>query len=284
MPRTVTERASAKVNLALRVLGRRSDGYHELDSIVAFAEGAADVVTVAAADKPSFTVNGPYADDVPPDATNLVTVACQELIHLYALHGVALSPLEISLEKNLPVASGIGGGSADAAAAMRALVTLAGVDLPKAELQATALAIGADVPVCLYNKACQMQGVGEVLLPLPQRVPPAIVLVNPRCALSTRDVFADLALLPGQRFSEPLDVGSLESWGNDLMPPALKLLPEIETVLAALREEPLLSSIRMSGSGATCFGLAQSLADAESAAQNIALAHPEWWVRASALR
>lgn len=282
MPDAVTEKARAKVNLALRVLGRRTDGYHELDSIVAFAD-VGDLVSIRTADGPSFTVTGPHASDVPQDGANLVTRASADLVSLYQTHGVMLPPLAISLEKNLPVASGIGGGSADAAAAIRAIIKFTGIDLPNAEVYAIALALGADVPVCLHNAACRMQGVGESILPMPHRLPPAIVLVNPRRALSTRDVFTELALQPGQRFNQPLDDENSESWDNDLLLPALKLMPEIETLLFALKASPNLSSVCMSGSGATCFGLAQSLADAEAVATQIASTQPRWWVSAATL-
>lgn len=267
------EAAPAKINLALHVTGRRADGYHLLDSIVAFA-ATGDRLRVTQAAAPVLRVTGPFANAVPTGAENLCLRAA-------ALAGVAA---EIRLEKHLPVASGIGGGSADAAAVLRALARQ-GVPLPDAPER-----LGADVPVCLAGRPARMRGVGERLDPLPTLPGLAMVLVNPGLPLSTPAVFARLE----QRENPPLpdlpaglDPAAFIAWlrgcRNDLEAPAITLAPQIAEVLDALRAQGARLA-RMSGSGATCFGLFARPADAEAAATALAQARPGWWVVATALR
>jgi len=269
-----SERAPAKINLALHVLGRRSDGYHELDSIVAFA-GVADRLAFAAAEDWRLDIVGPFAAGLASGDDNLVLKAARAFAEAFPADS---QTYHVTLEKNLPVASGIGGGSADAAACLRALATLAGgVDAER--LRAIAAGLGADVPVCLLGKACRMRGVGNHLDPLKEMPPLPAVLVNPRQPVATAEVFARLALEPGDTAFEGLVAGAdLASYRNDLTGPALAVAPVIGEVMEALQSAPDLHLARMSGSGATCFGIFSSSDEAEAAALEIMRAHPEWWV------
>lgn len=279
MVQHIVETAKAKVNLALHVLGRRDDGYHQLDSAVAFAD-AGDVLTVRplAGTGVHLSVSGPFADAVPAGDDNLISRA-----HTLLSEHARIPGVQVHLEKNLPVAAGIGGGSADAGAALRAFVRLAQDAVPAAVLNAIALKLGADVPVCLRQKACRMEGVGEILSPLPQLPAEAIVLVNPRIACETAAVFAALGLAKGQLHLSALSPDDPTQWRNDLTAPAVRVQPVIADVLALLQKQEGMSAVRMSGSGATCFGLAESLAVAERAARHVSVAEPGWWVSASRL-
>jgi 4-diphosphocytidyl-2-C-methyl-D-erythritol kinase len=270
------EEARAKINLALHVLGRRSDGLHELDSVVAFAD-IGDTLLFEPAVATSLSITGPHGANLSSGADNLVLKALAAV----SQH-VKLPTLRITLNKVLPVASGIGGGSADAAAALRGAIRASGVHLPRETLMEIALALGADVPVCLAGKASRMQGVGQVITPfaLPET---AIVLVNPHIACNTADVFKALGLKAGQRYLSPLDPAKPDTWRNDLTRPAALVRPVITEVLAALHGVEGFAAVRMSGSGATCFGLARSLAQAEVAADKLSRLRPDWWVRAARL-
>jgi len=283
MAETITESAPAKVNLALHVTGRRHDGYHLLDTLVVFAE-AADRVTVRPAAQDAFAVCGPFAQTVPTDGANLVLRARDML---RALAGERAFPVAIALEKNLPVASGIGGGSSDAAAALRALVRLWGLDLSVDELAAAALPLGADLPMCLAAGPLVAQGIGEALTPVAGLPHLHMVLVNPGVAVATPAVFGAL----GRRDNPPLpalpaapDFTAFTNWlettRNDLEAPAVSVAPEIASCLSALRDGGA-ALVRMSGSGATCFGLFPSRQDAAQAAAAIAAAHPSWYIAAT---
>lgn len=271
--RTAEARAPAKVNLTLHVTGRRADGYHLLDSLVVFAD-LSDRVRVRPAAGSSLRVRGPMAAGVPSGPDNLVLKAA-------ALMGVSA---EIELEKHLPAAGGIGGGSSDAAATLRALVELTGRAVP-----ADVLALGADVPVCMVPRPARMRGIGETVAPVAGLPPLDAVLVNPGVAVSTPQVFAGLARRENPAMPDPLpcfaDAQALTDWlatqRNDLEPPARALAPEVNVALAALATAPGCRLARMSGSGATCFGLFADRAAALNAAQ--ALARPAWWVRATRL-
>lgn len=264
--------ARAKLNLALHVVGRRADGYHLLDSLVGFA-AVGDVVRARASGVLSLTVTGPMGAGLGAGPDNLVLRAA-------ALVG----PAALELEKHLPLASGIGGGSADAAATLQALVALGG----RMPSEAQVLGLGADVPVCLHGRPVRMEGIGEVLTPV--GLPPAwVVLVNPGVEVSTPAVFralqsrsnASMGAVP--RFADAVELaGWLAARRNDLQAPALGLRPEIGAVLAALEGVEGCLLARMSGSGATCFGLFAEARAAEAAAQ--ALARPGWWVKAAALQ
>ncbi len=268
--------APAKVNLCLHVTGQRADGYHLLDSLVMFAD-VGDRVRVMPAEKMSLEVIGPMADGVPADETNLVWRAA-------ALFDI---PVAITLEKHLPAAAGLGGGSSDAAATLFAMSDLAGTTtLPEG-----ATDLGADVRVCLARQAARMRGIGEEVQPL-EGVPELYaVLANPGIALSTPDVFAALenktnAPLP-KRLPRWRGAWSAIDWiakqRNDLEEPARRLAPVIGDVLDALAGLPGARFARLSGSGATCFALFEDRAEAEAAADMLADRHPDWWVTAATL-
>jgi 4-diphosphocytidyl-2-C-methyl-D-erythritol kinase len=278
--------APAKVNLWLRVVGRRDDGYHLLDSLVAFA-AVGDVVRAAAAETLTLAIDGPFATAVPGDATNLVLRAARALAGAAreASCRTARGPAQsgapaaaLALTKNLPPASGIGGGSADAAATLRALSALWGLDATLADRVAPTL--GADVQVCLRGRPCRMQGIGERLDPVPTLPDCGIVLCNPGVPLETRTVFAARA----GGFSAPFpprpwpDASALAKdiriAGNDLQAAATALCPPIAEVLAALQRLPGALCAQMSGSGATCFAL---FAGAEAARRAAAQLPPSWW-------
>lgn len=277
MTGVVLETAKAKVNLGLHVLGRRDDGYHELDSIVAFAD-VGDELKISTASTTSLSVSGPFAAEVPATADNLVLRAYE-----LAKGPLELPPLQIRLHKVLPVASGIGGGSADAAAALRGFIRLSSMRISSDDLSRIAVNLGADVPVCVLSQSCRMRGVGEQLSLLDAAPAPAIVLVNPNQVCATAAVFSALGLKHGQKFGTAIHPSEPELWRNDLTAPAMGVLPVIGDVLAALRSEDTLLRIGMSGSGATCFGLCDDLASAEIVAARILAKHPEWWVVAAAL-
>ena len=293
-PTARAEKAPAKINLTLRVLGGRADGYHELESLVAFA-GVGDALTFAPGGALTLAVSGPTAQAAGDNADNLVLKAARALAGRIA--GLTLG--SFALSKRLPVAAGLGGGSADAAAALRLLARANGIALDDPRLMQAAQATGADVPVCLDPKPRLMRGVGDVLsapLDLPRLF---AVLVNPGVAVSTRDVFAALNLASrpargGGSSSSPL---VLQGWGgkptafvtalakdrNDLEAPAIELEPAIAEVLSVLHGLPGCRLARMSGSGATCFGLFPTNAAAAAAARTLRVGYPQWWVRATVL-
>lgn len=286
----VVERAPAKVNLWLRVTGRRANGYHELDSLVAFA-GIGDTLTARPSTALSLEIVGEFAAPLlaaqPATPDNLVLRAAHALANALDRDPVA----SLTLEKNLPVASGIGGGSADAAAALRALQRLWNLDPLPAEVAAVGLSLGADVPVCLAGRSSRMTGIGEILQPVPGGLPSlAAVLVNPGVPVSTHTVFKALSgdysapPRPPDAFADAEALLTvLAQQRNDLEAPAIRLAPEIGAVLAALEACDGVRLTRMSGSGATCFGLFDTQAAAQEAAQRIRGEKPDWWVAACAL-
>ena len=294
VPTARAEKAPAKINLTLRVLGRRADGYHELESLVAFA-GVGDALTFAPGGALTLAVSGPTAQAAGDNADNLVLKAARALAERIA--GLTLGGFALS--KRLPVAAGLGGGSADAAAALRLLARANGVALDDPRLMQAAQATGSDVPVCLDPKPRLMRGVGDVLSAPPDLPRLFAVLVNPGVAVSTRDVFAGLNLASGPASggaSSPAPL-VLEGWGgeptafvaalakerNDLEAPAIELEPAIANVLAVLQALPDCRLARMSGSGATCFGLFPTNAAAAAAARTLRVGYPQWWVRATVL-
>ena len=279
----VTERAHAKINLALHIIGRRPDGYHELDSIVAFAD-VADVLTIAPAADVSISLSGPFANDLPPDGENIVLTAWRLLADYAQKKNIPFSPVKFQLEKNLPVAAGIGGGSTDAAAALRGLIQYFSLSISSRDLNNLALQLGADVPVCLLQKTSRMRGIGEIIESINIDLPSGIVLVNPRIPAPTSKVFGYLNLQCGQSFGTPIsDLSNAHGWRNDLTAPATKIVPVIASVLASLDSQKDITCSRMSGSGATCFGLAENSGQAKRAATNIKTRHPDWWVVATSL-
>lgn len=278
--------APAKINLFLHVGGRRSDGYHELESLVAFAD-VGDDLTFEEAEALSLTVGGLFGAALAGEGDNLV---------LRAAHGVAALaghdlPRRITLTKNLPVASGIGGGSADAAATLRAfLLEWRREEIRLADFVELAKTLGADVPVCFFGHSAWMYGIGDGIerTDLPEL---HAVLVNPGVSVATREVFSKLSTRSGvdklhwpEGFASPDEViAFLKTVGNDLEAPALGMAPVIGDALDALRAASGVRLARMSGSGATCFGLFADQATAQIAAAQIAHDHPQWWVKAAVL-
>lgn len=273
----VTEAAPAKVNLSLHVTGQRADGYHLLDSLVVFVD-VADRVTLRDTGAMSLRVTGPRAEGVPEDARNLVWKAA-----------ALMAPAAITLEKHLPAAAGIGGGSSDAAACLRGLARLGLTELPEA---ADLVTLGADVPVCMSPRPQRMQGVGEQLSPVSGLPPLWMVLINPGVEVPTPAVFKTLerrdnpampATLPQWRDAESF-ARWLASQRNDLEPPAVALAPVITRVLEALASQRGCALARMSGSGATCFGLFTREDTAQAAVTALSAWMPSWWMAAGAVR
>lgn len=275
----VTVEAPAKVNLTLLVTGKRPDGYHLLDSLVAFA-GIGDTIAARPAEALTLIVDGPTAASL-PEGENIVIKAARLLAEAA---GVPLAA-EIRLTKRLPVAAGIGGGSADAAATLTALSRVWNLALPPERMQALALSIGADVPVCLAGRPTRMEGVGEVLTPAPALPPAWLVLVNPLVPLSTPSVFKARTApfsAPDPLTHSPADAHALAevlaASRNDLTAPAVTLLPLVGEMLAAIAAQPDCLLARMSGSGATCFGLFADETAARAAARGLSAHQPGWWV------
>ncbi|GMG82080.1 4-(cytidine 5'-diphospho)-2-C-methyl-D-erythritol kinase [Paralimibaculum aggregatum] len=274
------EFAPAKVNLYLHLRGRRADGYHLLESLAVFPR-LGDRLWAEPAQRLSLAIDGPFAAGLPADGGNLVLRAAARLAEATGVRSGAA----LRLEKSLPVASGIGGGSADAAGALRLLARLWGVQVP----EGLALGLGADVPVCLAPRARVMSGIGERLAPAPRMPEAWILLVNPLVSVATGAVFAALERREGPPGPPPppagfADFAGLVDWlaaqRNDLAPAAIRCCPAIGEVLEALAPAPL---ARMSGSGATCFALHADRAAALAAAARLRAARPGWWVAAAPL-
>lgn len=279
------EIAAAKINLYLHVTGKRADGFHELDSWVVFAE-AGDVLEVAKADTLTFTVHGRYATGVPPDDNSVLAAA-----HLLRAHFDIEAGAEMTLTKRLPVAAGIGGGTADAAAALKLLVRLWGIAADDKELMKLAGKLGSDVPACMRSQSLYMNGRGEKITSGPQISGWHAVLANPGVPLSTKEVFAvydrhySSAMRHPKEFVGPeAAVQFLKGARNDLQAAATERVPVIADVLAALDVQEGCLLARMSGSGATCFGIYNGREAAQNAAARLAEAYPEWWVQETTLR
>lgn len=292
MPAVLAERAPAKVNLTLEILGRRVDGYHNLESLVVFA-GVGDRLTLRAGgglDAMDLRVSGPTAAHSGALADNLVLKAAHALAA--RVEGLVLG--RFSLVKQLPAGAGLGGGSADAAAALRLLARANKIDYGDPRVLDAAGATGADVPVCLDPRPRIMRGIGDVLsAPLDLPALPA-VLVHPGIPVATKGVFQALAIPPGQQskqaslpalttMSSEALLSLLGAHGNDLEAPAIAIEAAVAAVAAALRGSPRCLLARMSGSGSACFGVFVSGRAAQAAARAIAQAHPNWWVRATTL-
>lgn len=270
----ITEFGRAKINLTLHVTGQRSDGYHLLDSLVMFTT-AADILHVAPADNLTLAIEGPFSDALIPDRNNLVLRAANAF--------KSDKGASITLIKNLPVASGIGGGSADAAAALRALSQLWDLPLPAPD---DILSLGADVPVCMTSELTRMTGIGDGLA----RFGPApmldMLLVNPGVGVSTEQVFGALTSKINPPMQNPMpDPFATSDWlewlkaqRNDLEDAARIAVPEINDVLTALSGTKGVHIARMSGSGATCFAIYEDAETRDAAASALSAAHPSWWV------
>ncbi|MGV1801787.1 4-(cytidine 5'-diphospho)-2-C-methyl-D-erythritol kinase [Agrobacterium vitis] len=282
------EIAAAKINLALHVTGRRDDGYHLLDTLVTFAEHG-DVITVETARQDEFTLSGRFAGQLQSEdpAGNLV-IRARDLLRTATLaKGMLAPPVAISLQKNLPIASGIGGGSADAAATLRALQRLWDSHLEPAALEDLALKLGADVPMCLASTSLRATGIGEALTPLPALPRFGLLLGNPLQAVSTPAIFKAMTRrdnppigpLPTLMDQDPW-IETLRRLRNDLQPAAETLCPHIAELSRMIEATGALVT-RMSGSGATCFGLYPTY-DAAFATEKLLLtARPDWYFQAS---
>jgi len=287
----LVERAPAKINLSLDVLGRRGDGYHELTSLVAFARDVADVIRIAPRAPDDLRLTGPFAGSLSGD--NLISNA----VALLAAMAPDIRLGTITLEKNLPVAGGIGGGSADAAAVLRIARRLAPVQLADGDWLALARKLGADVPVCFVNKGSFMTGIGERLRDLDYPLQLSAVLVNPQVpvpANKTAEVFQALSAPPRPPDATVPDgepvlrnrsqlMRYIQSSGNSLQAPAIRLMPVIADVMAELAATAGCQVARLSGAGPTCFGLFDEADEAREAAGDIARRRPDWWVRATQL-
>jgi len=285
---TVSEAAPAKLNLALHVTGRRADGYHSLEMLVAFAD-IADELEATASSRDMLTINGPFAAALGNSESNLVLRALAAFRARWP--GALPGGLALRLHKNLPVAAGLGGGSADAAAALRLFARLGQGEFPLAALFALATTLGADVPMCLYSQPAEVRGLGEIVLPL-QHFPAAhVVLVNPLVPVVTADVFRRLEQRdnPGlpprpDPLTRPAQLGLwLDETRNDLEAPAIALVPAIAVIKQRLALIDGCILARMSGSGGTVFGLFGSSAQAHQAAHDLRLQWPDYWVAAAPL-
>lgn len=279
--------APAKINLNLHVTGKTPQGYHLLDSVVVFADFG-DELALSRATQTQLAISGPFSAGLQTQSNNLVIDAYDKLARELQ---VPLEPVRFDLRKNLPVASGIGGGSADAAAALRGLISLFDLEVSNSDLESLSLSLGADVPVCLAGRPVRMSGIGEKLQPIHKIPQFDAILVNPGIGVSTAAIFESLALKEdGEAFAAlptlpaATDKAAWIDWlketKNDLQSAAQKLAPPINDVLEALQNTPSCQLARMSGSGATCFGLYPSASHAQTAARSLAVDHPDWWVQA----
>jgi len=284
---TLTRTAAAKINLTLEITGRRNDGYHSLQSLVAFTD-ICDTLTFTPAPTLALDIRGPNAHGLASDQSNLVLKAARLVrAHLRTEDGVA-----ITLEKHIPIAAGLGGGSADAAATVDACMTLwAQSGQPPLSDDALAFNLGADVPICRNGNAATMRGIGEVISE-PVALPEAwVVLINPGVALSTAAVFAALSGNFTTESEPPAGFESVSALAeflntreNSLTESAVQQAPQIGEVLTALAGQAECLVARMSGSGATCFGLFGAEEDAAGCAGRLTQANPEWWIQTSPLK
>jgi 4-diphosphocytidyl-2-C-methyl-D-erythritol kinase len=282
----VTEFAAAKINLFLHVGEKRADGFHALQSLVAFAS-VGDTLRFEQSEGLSLTLDGPFAHGLEAESDNLVLRAARAL----AIEAGRPAQAKITLTKNLPVSSGIGGGSADAAAALRGLAKLWGAPVPANRMHALAEQLGSDVPVCVASCSSWMEGRGERVTDAPMLPPLGIALVNPGVAVPTGKVFAALRTRCGVEGAKPAGwkstpdlIAYLKTTTNDLEAPAVEIAPVIGGAVGAIANSKDVLLARMSGSGATCFGLFPDEAGAQAAVRAIANAHPDWWVVAAALK
>ena len=275
------ELAYAKLNLALHVRERGADGYHRIETLFAFAEHG-DRLSVARADGLTLAVGGPFAAAVPHGEDNLVLKAARLLRRRFDI----VAGAALSLSKMLPVAAGLGGGSADAAAALRLLVRFWSLDASDAALMDIARDLGADVPACLRSRMARGEGRGDRLSAVVDAVLAAapVLLVNPGVPLSTRDVFEGWDGRDGGALPAGSPIEAVRAGRNDLERPARALAPAIGEVLGVLDTTAGARLARMSGSGSTCFALYGSERDRDSALAAIAAAHPGWWCLATRLR
>jgi 4-diphosphocytidyl-2-C-methyl-D-erythritol kinase len=288
VPGVLAALAPAKVNLTLRIVGRRADGYHDIESLVAFAPFG-DRLSLRIGAKLDIAVSGPTAGQAGAAADNLVLRAARALAE--SIDGIKLG--RFGLTKRLPAGAGLGGGSSDAAAALRLIAQANDLPLDDPRIGKAARATGADVPVCVDPRPRVMRGIGDILsapLVLPKL---GIVLVHPGVAVPTKDVFKALGLAPGVRHAAPLAAAvpdereALLAWlvteRNDLEAAAIGIAPVIAEVLGAIATSPGCRLARMSGSGSACFGLFNSARAAMAAARSLSAARPAWWARSGSI-
>ncbi len=285
MSKDITVFAPAKINLYLHITGKLSNGYHELDSLVTFAD-IGDQISVREAKKFSFKIMGEFAKDLKSgdDSNNLVIRAAKNLAQISNNN---LDNIEIILEKNLPVASGIGGGSSDAAATIWALQKFWNLKHSEEYIAPLLIKLGSDVPVCQYCRPTIIRGIGDILIDFPEIPEIAILLVNPLISCSTQDIFLHYNEKPKcKNINIPNQINSitdlikfLNKTDNDLLQAATKLIPEINNVINAINTQEKCLFTRMSGSGASCFGLFENIENAKKAAKIIKQENPDWWVR-----
>jgi len=285
--KTVRQFAPAKINLTLHVTGRREDGFHLIESFVAFAD-IGDEITVRSHEGFDIDISGPFAHLLQNEENNIALEAAISFVNGFQN---CLPGVHVELVKNLPIAAGMGGGSSDAAAVIRALAYLVDINISRIAAGQLAIGLGADVTVCLDPQASFMSGVGNVVDLLPALPEIYAVLINPNIKMLTGAVFAALAvpgairrdeegLKPEHPFTDALDLTDfVRSCRNDLEAPALRMCPEISDVQEALRSQEGCLLARMTGSGATCFGLFAQQHEAQKAAQTISQQASQWWVK-----
>jgi len=285
--KTVHQFAPAKINLTLHVTGRREDGFHLIESFVAFAD-IGDEITVARHDGFDISVSGPFAPLLQNEKNNIALEAAISFVNGFR---DCLPGVHVDLVKNLPIAAGMGGGSSDAAAVIRALAYLVDINVSRTAAGQLAVGLGADVSVCLDPQASFMSGIGNIVTTLPALPEIYAILVNPNIKMLTGAVFAALAvpgairrdeegLKPEHAFVDAHDLaGFVGSCRNDLEAPALRMCPEISDVREALLARDGCLLARMTGSGATCFGLFAEKAQAQRGADYISAKAPRWWVK-----
>lgn len=279
-------RAPAKINLALHVTGQRDDGYHLLDTLVVFT-ALGDELVLSTPDglvEDQLEISGPFCDDLSNDGSNLVLRAVSLLREVLITRGIAAPAVHIELQKSLPVSSGIGGGSADAAATLRGLKKLWNFHFDDVILN-IAKRLGADVPMCLQSCTLRARGVGDEITVMDSVGDFHLLLVNPGVNIATMDIFSSLANKnnPGMELSNSPSAGMLSGTRNDLQEPAISRAPIIQNVLEAIAELPQIRFTRMSGSGATCFGIFETAEAADSAKITLANQHPKWWAMSTKL-
>lgn len=286
----INDIARAKVNLSLKILGRRADGYHDLQSLIFFAD-LGDRLELEPGPELILKIEGPYASVLDASPDNLILQAARLFLEAFPQAEAGA----FTLHKALPVASGLGGGSADAASALRCLLRVNGMEFGDHEevLNSLALELGADVPVCLTSRPAFVTGLGENIEHLDDMSELHAVLVNPDIPLPTASIFAALGLVKGQAYSTPAPLPAFSGFDhlltyvigaeNDLEAPACTIAPEILEAKQALTSSSGCLTARMSGSGATCFGIFSSKPDARSAASQISQHHPAWWVASAIL-
>ncbi|MBX4860307.1 4-(cytidine 5'-diphospho)-2-C-methyl-D-erythritol kinase [Rhizobium sophorae] len=280
----VTEEARAKINLALHVTGQRADSYHLLDMLVTFAD-CGDRLGFLPSQADTFTLSGRFGETLADDGGTNLVLRARDLLREAV--GPLAFPVHIHLQKNLPIASGIGGGSADAAATLRGLMRLWGMSLPVEALATLSLKLGADVPMCLESRPLIARGIGEQIEAVPELPAFAIVLANPLKGVSTPEVFRRLPAKNNPPLNLASNLAGTADWlaaigiaRNDLEPPARELVPEISAISAMLQARGALLT-RMSGSGATCFGIFTTMAAAQEAVTTLHGERPDWYFQAT---